>query len=380
MSINNPQIADRVRETSVVTAPGTGSVTLTNVAVTGYQTFASQFTVSGTPVQYCIVDPVSGLWEIGIGTYAPAAFILSRTATYVYSGSSGAGTLVNFTNGSLDVYSTINSQNAVTYELRTGGQTNRLNLNPPLNSAGNSGSIQLLTTQATTGSSASISITPAAAPITYAASPGAVTIISGKGGWVAPGGAVTITAGAGGNSGTAPSDGGAININGGASGTITGVGANGGNITLTAGQSTGTTTSNYAGSITLAGGTSNTGALGGDIVISSGRGTALTGTGGQIYIYPGSGNIAGGGTDGTVHLQSWVSNVANADVITIKDNGTVSQLSFFNKTPIAQPTTAITATAAFVVNSGTAVNTGSTFGGYTLAQIVTALQSIGLLT
>ena len=35
--------------------------------------------------------------------------------------------------------------------------------------------------------------------------------------------------------------------------------------------------------------------------------------------------------------------------------------------------------AAFVSGSGTAVNDNSTFGGYTLRQVVQALQNIGVL-
>jgi hypothetical protein len=57
---------------------------------------------------------------------------------------------------------------------------------------------------------------------------------------------------------------------------------------------------------------------------------------------------------------------------------TNQKLSFWNKTPIVQPTTGVAA-AAFVANSGTAVNDASTFGGYTLQQVVQALQNIGLL-
>jgi len=376
MSINNPQIADRVRETSVATAPGTGAVTLINVAPTGYQTFASQFTVIGTAVQYCIVDPASNLWEIGVGTFAPATFTITRTAIYVYSSSSGAGTLVNFTNGNLDVFNTINAQNAVTYELRAGALTNRLVLNPPLNSGGFSGTVNIQTTQATSSSSAPISILPAAAPTTYAGSAGTVIITSGKGGWTAAGGAVTVTAGAGGDSGTVASAGGAVNITGGAGGVIAGAGAAGGRVRLTGGACNDTTAAVLAGAAQLIGGSSTTGASGGPIQITGGSASALAGVGGDVTIYPGSGNIAGGGTDGVLHLQSSLT----TDVITIKDTGTVNQLGFFAATPIAKPTTGITATAAFVVNSGTAVNTGSTFGGYTLAQIVTALQSLGLLT
>lgn len=57
---------------------------------------------------------------------------------------------------------------------------------------------------------------------------------------------------------------------------------------------------------------------------------------------------------------------------------TSQKLAFWNKTPIVQPTTAV-AGATFVANSGTAVNDASTFGGYTIKQVVQALQNIGLL-
>lgn len=57
---------------------------------------------------------------------------------------------------------------------------------------------------------------------------------------------------------------------------------------------------------------------------------------------------------------------------------TNQKLAFWNKTPIVQPTTAV-AGAAFVANAGTAVNDASTFGGYTIKQVVQALQNIGLL-
>ena len=57
---------------------------------------------------------------------------------------------------------------------------------------------------------------------------------------------------------------------------------------------------------------------------------------------------------------------------------TNQKFSFWNKTPIVQPTTGVAA-AAFVANAGTAVNDASTFGGYTIKQVVQALQNIGLL-
>jgi len=57
---------------------------------------------------------------------------------------------------------------------------------------------------------------------------------------------------------------------------------------------------------------------------------------------------------------------------------TNQKISFWNATPIEQPTTAVAA-AAFVANAGTAVNDASTFDGYTLGKVVKALRNAGLL-
>ena len=70
----------------------------------------------------------------------------------------------------------------------------------------------------------------------------------------------------------------------------------------------------------------------------------------------------------------------------VLDSGTGTQigtaasqkLAFYGDTPIVQPTTAV-ASATFVHGSGTSVKEDSTFGGYTIGQIVTALQTLGLL-
>ena len=58
---------------------------------------------------------------------------------------------------------------------------------------------------------------------------------------------------------------------------------------------------------------------------------------------------------------------------------TSQKIGFYNATPVVQPTTGV-AEAAFVENSGgTVVNVDSTFGGYTIQQVVEALQTLGLL-
>jgi hypothetical protein len=57
---------------------------------------------------------------------------------------------------------------------------------------------------------------------------------------------------------------------------------------------------------------------------------------------------------------------------------TSQKLGLWNATPVVQPTTSGTS-ATLVANSGTAINSASTFDGYTLAQIVKALRTIGIL-
>lgn len=57
---------------------------------------------------------------------------------------------------------------------------------------------------------------------------------------------------------------------------------------------------------------------------------------------------------------------------------TTQKLSFWNATPIVQPTTGVAA-STFTANSGTAVNDASTFDGYTMGQVVKALRNVGLL-
>lgn len=70
-------------------------------------------------------------------------------------------------------------------------------------------------------------------------------------------------------------------------------------------------------------------------------------------------------------------NSSDAAILELRNDAAIG---FFGVTPIVRPTTGV-AEAAFVENSGgTAVNVDSTFGGYTLQQIVQALQSLGLLT
>lgn len=90
--------ADRVKETTTTT--GTGALTLAG-AVTGFRAFSAVMAASDT-CYYCIVGGTE--WEVGIGTYNTT---LTRTDAGVFAGSSGAGTRVNFSAGTKDVFITI---------------------------------------------------------------------------------------------------------------------------------------------------------------------------------------------------------------------------------------------------------------------------------
>ena len=81
---------------------------------------------------------------------------------------------------------------------------------------------------------------------------------------------------------------------------------------------------------------------------------------------------------GNIHL------VDGGDIVLRTTTGTKigtaasQKLAFYGDTPIVQPSTSI-ASAAALHGSGPAVKEDSTFGGYTIGQIVTALQTLGLL-
>ena len=89
---------DRVKETSTTT--GTGSITLGG-AVSGFISFSSVYS-AGDTMYYCITDQNGANWEVGLGTYNSGA--LARTTV---KASSNAGAAVNFTSGSLYVFTTI---------------------------------------------------------------------------------------------------------------------------------------------------------------------------------------------------------------------------------------------------------------------------------
>lgn len=134
-------------------------------------------------------------------------------------------------------------------------------------------------------------------------------------------------------------------------------------------RNTGSTSSIYIGNETKALNATDTNSIViGNGALSSGSNTTVIGNSsttnayinGNINIFDGK-NIVLGSTTGT--------QIGTA---------TAQKLAFYGDTPIVQPTTAV-ASATAVHGSGQAVKDDSTFGGYTIGQIVTALQTLGLL-
>lgn len=98
-----PLIADRVAQTTTATGDG-AALNITGGAKTGYRTFGAGIGFA-TSCYYAIVHQSSGEWEVGLGTVTSGSpDVLNRTT--VLAGTAGAGTRVNFSAGTKDVFVT----------------------------------------------------------------------------------------------------------------------------------------------------------------------------------------------------------------------------------------------------------------------------------
>lgn len=93
-----PVIADRVKDTT--TSTGTGAITLSGTAPTGYQTFATAFGSGSVSVGYCIAGGTE--WEVGKGTFNGTTGLTRDTVR----SSSNSNALVSFSAGTKDVFVT----------------------------------------------------------------------------------------------------------------------------------------------------------------------------------------------------------------------------------------------------------------------------------
>jgi hypothetical protein len=99
-------IADRVKDSTTTT--GTGTVTLSGTAATGFQNFS--VIGNGNTTYYTIAGQGTSEWEVGIGTYTSSGTTLARTTVLASSNSNAA---VNFSAGTKDVFVTYPSEKAV---------------------------------------------------------------------------------------------------------------------------------------------------------------------------------------------------------------------------------------------------------------------------
>jgi len=92
--------ADRVRDTSTTT--GTGAFSVSGTAPTGYRTFSAVLSTSDT-CWYAIQHQTAAEWEVGLGTYSSLNTITRTTVL----ASSNAGSAVNFSAGTKDIFITL---------------------------------------------------------------------------------------------------------------------------------------------------------------------------------------------------------------------------------------------------------------------------------
>ena len=98
-------LKDRVKETSTTT--GTADFVLAG-AVGGFQSFAA--VGNGNITYYAAVDPATGDWEVGKGTYSTTGPTLTRDVIYE---SSNAGAKISFGAGPKDVFVTYPAERAI---------------------------------------------------------------------------------------------------------------------------------------------------------------------------------------------------------------------------------------------------------------------------
>ena len=102
---------DRVKDTS--TSTGTGAMTVSGTAPTGYDTFSLRYAVNDR-VPYAIEHATLDEWETGLGTYS-ASNELTRTEVYQSSNSDAA---VNFTAGTKNVFVSLVATQATKLQTR----------------------------------------------------------------------------------------------------------------------------------------------------------------------------------------------------------------------------------------------------------------------
>jgi len=387
--------ADRVKDSTSIT--GTGAITLSGTAPTGFQSFATAFGATPQTVAYCIADQTGNNWEVGTGVFNGTTGLTRVTVL----GSSNGGSLVNFTGGTQDVFctapakylDTFTSTNQGVVPASGGGTANFLRADGTFaapaatapaspttsvqfNNAGafggsanftyNTGTNTFTVGPAGSGivTSTITTVPPAGTQVTgllrllgtNASATngvgGGISLITGNGTGTQRGGNFILTSGDGGVSG----NGGNITL-------TSGTGRIGGSFTMTSGYGSNTN----GGSFTMSGGQGNT--TGGTFTLEGGDGED---DGGDVNIFSGStvagasGNVSirsgqgGAGGNGELNLQN---GTILAKYSGGGDDPVVNQIGFYQTTPVDKPTV-----------------TGSRASGAALQSLLLALSNLGLIT
>ena len=97
-------VADRVKDTSTTT--GTGDLTLSGTAPTGFQSFNTAF---GTNVRFpYVIDSGGADWEVGFGYLSASTTLVREEVT----ASSNSGSAVNLSAGTKTVFCTLSASHA----------------------------------------------------------------------------------------------------------------------------------------------------------------------------------------------------------------------------------------------------------------------------
>jgi len=335
--------ADRVKDSTSIT--GTGAITLSGTAPTGFQSFATAFGASPVTVAYCIADQTGNNWEVGTGVFDGTTGLTRVTVL----GSSNGGSLVNFSGGTQDVFCT-----APAAYLLPAGSTTQIQFN----NAGAFGASANFTYVSGTNTVSFGNITGSALGMTI--QPLAPTSVENAG-------QLTLRAR---NAVKANSSGGEILL---ATGTPTGTGDRG-RVVVQAGTFSyqGASASTFdGGSFTATCG--NGFRTGGGYQVVCGNGTGTVGTGGGAYFETGSATQAGG-TAGDAYFYVGRNEITDqggafrfgsstfGDAIYITHDAIDLQMGFFNAAPVYKP-------------APTASGTGNV-----LSSVVTALNSLGLVS
>jgi hypothetical protein len=380
--VYNPPSAvygNRVRESS--TSTGAGPIVLDGAPI-GFATFAERFPIATDAVAFCIEGinadgSQTGEWEVVSGTFDGTTG-LTRDTVFA---SSNSGSLVNFSAGTKNVFSTAPAEYLQVFSSTTqgvvkasgGGTTNFLRADgefaaPPTtapagsttqiqyNNAGVFGASSLFTYDAGTNTVSFGNITGSALGMTI--QPRAPTSLENPG-------TLLIQAQ---DAVKANTNGGSVRIRPGAK---TGTGAEG--ILYLESQD-----NNY------------------NLIISNNFGFYFTDQAlgcsfqfqGGVFSFVGSQIAPALDTPNTFITGLNSTSTGNVPFQFLTDSQIIFEfgeptfgtqvMAFFGVTPVAQPTTATTAaTRAAVI--GTVANVGDTYDGYTLAKVVKALRNLGIL-